>query len=237
MRTVWFLAIMLRIAVFRKTKLRDFGWYLAFCIIAEMSLFAMNWFRWSSGHVYDLTWRVTQCISLLGLAAVTWEAVECSLVQDRRGWFYDTDHTERGSECRVSQSIPAKKETPNRNPENSQEEGTGRVRGRPHGTGRSRKVSVLCSLVLTIIAVFGLHHASRWPAFWLEPIFTAICAANLFFGMVIISARRWTPHGAILCEWLMFNGILYSGAAISPREVGLAGEILNCITFAAWSFV
>lgn len=225
----WFLAIMLRIAVFRKTKLRDFGWYLAFCIIAEISLFAMNWFRWPSGHVYDLTWRVTQCISLLGLAAVTWEAVGSSAGTNpaKRHHINDLDRRwwQHGNKQCPSSALPLSERHGSSSP----------------GIGASHREhmrrTMLVPLILTPIVIMAVRHTRRWPEFWLEPIFTAICAANLFFGMVIISARRWTSHSAILCEWLMFNGVLYSGAAISPREVGLAGEILNCITFAAWSFI
>lgn len=232
----WFLAaldIALRIIAFRRTTHRVFGWFLAFTIFGECILFWLGWTHKPESSAYDLTWRGYELMVILGLALVTREAIGSNLDSGQR----TTTGTEPYNGLAQDEESGSATRTPNRNPENSQGEETGRVRGRPHGTGRNQKVSVLCSLVLTIIAVFCLHHANRWPSFWLEPILTAICAANLFFGIVIIFARRWTPHGAILCEWLMFNGILYSGAAISPREVGLAGEILNCITFAAWSFI
>lgn len=88
---------------------------------------------------------------------------------------------------------------------------------------------------LTFFTLFLLHHNPRWPSFWLEPVLLFIFTINLVCGLSLIAARRWTLHSTILCTWCLLTAALYSGAALEPKKVGLAGEILNCVAFGSWA--
>lgn len=75
---------------------------------------------------------------------------------------------------------------------------------------RSGLRSFLVAAPFTASAILILHHSNPWPSFWLSPVMQAIFAANLFLGLLIIAARRWTPHSAILCAWCLFTAALES---------------------------
>lgn len=194
MKAVWALAIALRIVAFRRTPHRALAWYLALCIPCELALFAMNWFRWPSGHGYDHFWRSYECLSLLGLAAVTWEAVSsesrCGAAVAREAHnlqvagsnpvaatkFLDIPLTKRwrSAEC---ESFVVKGKVINRlwlrvRPGQSRFMLTGSCTpeesSRASGTtkpGTGVSKGISVPIVLTAIALLLLHHHSRWPAF------------------------------------------------------------------------
>lgn len=186
----WVLAaldILLRVAAFHRTKRPVFAWFLAFTIPCEAIAFWLGWQHHPGSFAYDYFWRGYELVALLGVAAVTCEAVRSNLRAGQR--------TRIGSGLRIH-FWPA---------------------------------------LLTLAALFLLHHQTRWPGYYLEAVMRAIFGVNLFCGLVIVTGRRWTDHNSILAGWLLLTACLYSGAALEPRQVGLAGELLNCFAFAAWS--
>ena len=73
-RAIWLLSIALRFTAYRRTQYRWFALWLILSAIGESALFFINAMRWRC--CYDYAWRAYTLASLVGLAAVVWEASE-----------------------------------------------------------------------------------------------------------------------------------------------------------------
>lgn len=228
----WALAtldILLRVAAFHRTKRPVFAWFLAFTIPGEAIAFWLGWNHHLGSFAYDYFWRGYELVALLGVAAVTWEAVSvpashragvstlAPIIKAIRPTTVSRHRVRTASTCSLPLIAGLRLTYPRY--------------GTPWGPGRN----LIIPAILTVAALFLLHHQTRWPGYYLEAVMRAIFGVNLFCGLVIVTRRRWTDHNSILAGWLLLTACLYSGAALEPRQVGLAGELLNCFAFAAWS--
>ena len=53
-------------------------------------------------------------------------------------------------------------------------------------TPSKRCESAFLSTVLAVLTLWFLHHESRWPGYWLEPVFVAVAGVNLWCGFLAI---------------------------------------------------